>query len=101
MSWDAAFTELPPIKLPDGRMLRTLADCHSYLLALPEHEQAEPRWQAAAKALLQAAEHGGPFTPIARFTFSRAVYGLDDAVPPSPPHPTKRDRWKARRKKPG
>ena len=35
MGWSAAFTDLPPIKLADGRTLKTLADCRAYVLALP------------------------------------------------------------------
>ena len=61
MSWDAAFTDLPPISLPDGRKLETLADCRAYILALPEREQKQRHWEHAAEALLRAAEHGGPF----------------------------------------
>jgi hypothetical protein len=38
MNWSAAFTDLPPIALPDGRKLKTLADCRAYILALPERE---------------------------------------------------------------
>ena len=31
MNWDADFAGLPPIELPDGRKLETLADCASQL----------------------------------------------------------------------
>jgi hypothetical protein len=65
MGWSAAFTDLPPIRLADGRTLKTLADCRDYILALPPREQAEPRWQAAAAELLKAATHGGLFVIIA------------------------------------
>jgi hypothetical protein len=34
-NWSAAFTDLPPIALPDGRKLKTLADCRAYILARP------------------------------------------------------------------
>jgi hypothetical protein len=100
IGWDAAFTDLPPIKLPDGRTLKTLADCRAYMLALPERQQAEPRWQAAAAALLQAAEHGGPFVMIARVAVSRAlnsVTGVDP--PPAAPKAKKQEHWRERRKK--
>jgi hypothetical protein len=30
MNWDADFAGLPPIKLPDGRKLETLADLRAY-----------------------------------------------------------------------
>jgi hypothetical protein len=59
MNWDADFAGLPPVKLPDGRRLETLADCSAYILALPEHEHA--RWEGVVAELLKAAEHGGPF----------------------------------------
>ena len=29
VSWDADFAGLPPIELPDGRKLETLADCRA------------------------------------------------------------------------
>ncbi len=32
-----------------------------YILALPEREQAQPHWQAAAAGLMQAAGMAGPF----------------------------------------
>ena len=47
MSWDAAFTDLPPISLPDGRKLETLADCCAYILALPEREQKQRHWETS------------------------------------------------------
>lgn len=57
MSWDADFAGLPPIELPDGRLLETLSDCCAYIFALPDAEQA--RWESAVAGLLKAAEHGG------------------------------------------
>jgi hypothetical protein len=38
MNWSAEFDH-PPISLPDGRKLKTLADCRDYVLALPKREQ--------------------------------------------------------------
>jgi hypothetical protein len=38
VSWDADFAGLPPIELPDGRKLETLADFRGYILALPKQE---------------------------------------------------------------
>ena len=40
MDWDADFAGLPPIELPDGRKLETLADLRGYILALPKRERA-------------------------------------------------------------
>ena len=59
MDWDADFAGLPPIELPDGRKLETLADLRGYILALPKQERL--RWNDAVAVLLKAAEHGGPF----------------------------------------
>jgi hypothetical protein len=74
MNWEATFTALPAINLPDGRKLETLADCRTYILALPSRQQ-EAHWQDATDALLKAAQHGGPFLFIARVAFSRALSG--------------------------
>ena len=94
MNWNADFAGLPPIKLSDGRKLETLADCRAYVLALPAREQE--RWQGAVEALLQAAEHGGPFCFIARVAFSRALHGLS-GVGPIPKAPDSNAAWKAKR----
>lgn len=59
MNWDQDFAGLPPIKLPDGRELETLADLRGYILKLPERQQQEARWQHAIVELLKAAERGG------------------------------------------
>ena len=47
-NWSTDFDALPPITLPDGRELATLADARAFILALSKREQAEPRWQNAA-----------------------------------------------------
>jgi hypothetical protein len=31
MNWDADFAGLPPVTLPEGRELATLADCRTYI----------------------------------------------------------------------
>lgn len=54
MSWSRRFDE--PIKMPDGKTLRTLQDAAKYVLALPPNVQKEPAWQAAAECLTNAAE---------------------------------------------
>jgi hypothetical protein len=48
------------IPLSDGVQLRTLGDAGSYIMALPPAAKATPQWQAAAEALLMAAEGRGP-----------------------------------------
>jgi len=85
------------LKLPDGRKLKTLADC-AYILALPEREQAEARWQGAAGELLKAAELGSLFLFTARLAFSRALLGIEGVEPSPAPHATNQDKWKAKRK---
>ena len=59
IGWNADFAGLPPIELPDGRKLETLADLRGYILALPKQERL--RWNDAVAVLPKAAEHGGPF----------------------------------------
>jgi hypothetical protein len=54
MNWDVDFAGLPPIELPDGHELATLADLRGYILALPTREQQEARWQHATAELLTA-----------------------------------------------
>ena len=58
IGWDADFAGLPPIELPDGRKLETLAECAAYILELPKKQQQEPRWQQVTAELLKAAELG-------------------------------------------
>jgi hypothetical protein len=99
MSWDADFGGLPPIELPDGGELATLADCRAYVLELPKLEQQAQQWQHATEALLKAAKHGGPFLMIARIAVSRALQGARGVDPLPPLKVAKQDRWKERRKK--
>jgi hypothetical protein len=47
-----------PIGVKGGPELRTLADAREYILALSEGEAKEPRWQSAARKLLEACESG-------------------------------------------
>jgi hypothetical protein len=68
-------------------------------LALPNREQAEPRWEDVAGELLKAATHGGPFCFTARVIFARALHGIEGVEPPPEPSETKQDRWKATRAK--
>lgn len=92
--WDVDFAGLPPVKLPDGRKLETLADCRAYILALPKVEQS--RWEPVVKELLGAAELGGGWPFFARLAFSRTLHGVD-GVGPRPEPPVKGAAWKAKR----
>ena len=71
MSWDADFAGLPPIELPDGRKLETLAYCRQYIHDLPAREQIQ-----GAVATLPQAEHGFPYRLIARVALSRTLHGF-------------------------
>lgn len=100
MNWDAAFTDLPPIDLPDGRKLKTLADCRDHILALPKREQEAIHWQHATAVLLKAAEHGSVFMFIARIAVSRAlrgVSGVEPAPEPGDKEPDKRSKYRRKR----
>ena len=78
MFWDTDFAGLPPIELPDGRKLETLADLRGYILALPKQEQLPLERRCGGVA---AAEHGGPYCFIARVAFSRILHGLSGVNP--------------------
>jgi hypothetical protein len=56
--WKRPFDD--PIVLPNGRVLRTLADAGHYVAGLPKATQELPEWQTAAEVLLLVAERGGP-----------------------------------------
>jgi hypothetical protein len=58
MPWSRPFDD--PIQLPGRRLLVTLRDAGSYIAALPKAKQESPEWQAAAEALMMAAEDRGP-----------------------------------------
>jgi hypothetical protein len=96
MDWDADFAGLPPIELPVGRKLETLAECAAYILELPKRQQEEARWQHVTAQLLKAAEHGGGWRFIARVAFARALHGVSGAEPPPAPR-DKQAAWKAKR----
>jgi hypothetical protein len=94
MNWDADFSGLPPMELPDGRKLETLSDCRAFILSLPAREQK--RWEGVVAELLKAAEHGGPFRFTARLLFSRTLHGVE-GVGPAPMPRDKGAAWKAKR----
>jgi hypothetical protein len=96
MNWDVDFAGCPPIDLPDGRKLETLADCRTYILALPARVQQEACWQHATAQLLKAAELGGGWPFFARIAFARALHGAS-GVGPIPKAPDKNAAWKAKR----
>ena len=54
--WKRPFED--PIPLPRGFV--TLKDAADYILKLPKAEQSKPHWQAAAEAVIMAAEDRGP-----------------------------------------
>jgi hypothetical protein len=56
VSWTKKLPE--PIKLRDGRELRTLKDAGALVLRLPEMIQHAPKWVYAAELLMEAARTG-------------------------------------------
>ena len=56
MSWSKKFPE--PVKLRDGRELRTLRDAGDLISRLSETIQHRPTWVYAAELLMQAVESG-------------------------------------------
>lgn len=57
MPWSTKLSE--PVKLADGRWLRTGRDAGEIILRLPEKSQKRECWTYTAELLLKAAEHGG------------------------------------------
>jgi hypothetical protein len=49
LSWEQIFDD--PIELPDGRLLRTLADAVEFIQELPKATHDRSEWQAAIEAL--------------------------------------------------
>jgi hypothetical protein len=56
--WKRRFDELIP--LPRGRQFVTLQDGAQFILKLSKAEHSKPHWQAAAEAVIMAAEDRGP-----------------------------------------
>ncbi|MDE2377671.1 hypothetical protein [Bradyrhizobium sp.] len=81
MPWSAPFDD--PIPLCNGRKLRTLQQAADYVMALPEDEQREARWQVAIENLIHAAETGGGWLMFARIAMLRALNagGRDRTIP--------------------
>jgi hypothetical protein len=57
MSWEQKLSF--PIKLKDGRWIRTCDEARAIILNLPERLQHSERWCATAERLMKVAEHGG------------------------------------------
>jgi len=57
-NWSRAFDE--PIQPPKGKKLVTLKDAAAYIMKQPKSKRQSPECQAAAEALLMAAEDRGP-----------------------------------------
>lgn len=87
--WTRTFLFGDPIPLPGGGELVNLDQARAYVLQLPAAEQRKPHWQRAARALLQAAEHGGPFI---WFATTAMITALDGGPRPPEPKPKKRLR---------
>ena len=58
MPWSRPFDK--PIQPPKGNAIATLKDAAAYILKLPKSKQQSPEWQAAAEAVMMAAEDRGP-----------------------------------------
>lgn len=89
MSWSRRFDD--PVPLPNGRRLETLREAGSYIMALGK-DRDRPEWQAAAEALLMAAEGRGPVI-LARIGVLRAL----NADKPAPTLGPRKKRAKAYR----
>jgi hypothetical protein len=70
VAWETKFDE--PIPLRKDKALATLRDAAHYITKLPKAEHDAEEWQAAMKAFLLVAEHGGP-TMFARIGIMRAL----------------------------
>jgi hypothetical protein len=56
--WSARFQ--PPVEVPGGKPLKTLADARKFLLRLPQSERQSELAQIVIEALLMAAIGTGP-----------------------------------------
>ena len=70
MTWKAPFAE--PIRLANGKILRTLRDAGDHVVSLPPQETKQEHWQAAIACLLSAAEKRGPLM-MAHIAMKRAL----------------------------
>jgi hypothetical protein len=56
--WNARLRK--PIRLEDGRTIRTLGDARDVVLSLPKRDQHRQKWQQLTGLLVTAAETGHP-----------------------------------------
>jgi hypothetical protein len=56
-----------PIRFRDGRILAILGDCRDYVLALPDGESGQDKWQHAAKLMFDAAKGGSLIEVVDQF----------------------------------
>jgi hypothetical protein len=95
---------LRPIRLEDGRIIRTLADAHDVILQLPEKELRRPQWQALVGLLLSAAatrQHHllSILTVRLETELPKLAHTAESALPPEkPPAASVRHRLKRGRK---
>lgn len=94
--WDAKFT--PPLRLPDGRELKTLREAGEFVAALPEKTQRQEIWQRAAGYLLRAATEQFAWEFFARIAILSAINGPREPPIGKEPGVKKKDAWKERRK---
>ena len=68
-----------PIPTKDRGVLRTVADAHDYMLALPKYRAFQHHWQQTAKMILDQADVVSRRTELALFYDGkldlRALYG--------------------------
>src|ERR1700731_4028671 len=93
MSWSRHFDK--PIQPPQGKKLVTLKDAAAYILKLPESKQQSPEWQAAAEAVMMAAEDRGPLMHT-HVGMMRALHG---AKPIPEYNPSKVKNWRRQKLK--
>jgi hypothetical protein len=95
---------LRPIRLEDGRIIRTLADAHNAILQLPEKELRRPQWQALVDLLLSAVarrQHHLLSILTARLEteLPKLADGTESVLPPKrPPAPSAKHRLKRSRR---
>jgi hypothetical protein len=95
---------LRPIRLEDGRTIRTLADARDVILQLPEKKLRRPQWQALAGLLLSAVasrQHHllSILTVRLETELPRLAHTTESAEPPKkPPAPSVKRRRKRGRK---